>query len=950
MSPVYIAALLALLLVANPLAAITCSKSGDASCPSSPRDPNRTGGVHLLQLTRSESKAGTVSRRRDDFEFVGDGCCRGATEDDNSPRYYTQVTASSLEECKAECLREVSCTEGVEFHPPSRCELWQHPITTFLPKPDFQCFRRSTGTNPNAVTTTTTTAAAAHEVYLTAVRNCHLEPLVEGAGCSLLKVHENDTDFGLNEYGQETSGRMECLQRLRAQPEGDVFVHSVGRCEIWQCQTKSRLRRSSGPGGGISAKPNSVSFRSWKGTYLTASMDGNMNGLGEAFDAGAVFELIRNGDGTIALVAQNGKYVKAEPGGHLSATADELEDWEKFRIVNSTSNDGKVGLKSFHGLFVAVEANGLPLANRPQIDLWEEFVMLNRSGSTPQQASRSHEPALATNGRAAVFSNLCDYQEGRGGLHGKRVRSPVFVKLWEWNFPDIARECEEYLAPNGFDAVQVSPVIEHVKGWQWWTKYQPVSQGLASRSGSEEDFRAMVSRCRAVGVEVIVDLLMNHIASPCKEAKGNLSAGTPCTGWGGSKYGLRQVKGARGWDKATPEMFHHNRSELSESICSVGPWTGWLCPDDDCTPCDMYGMPDWNTELANVREMHAHHLRELFSIGVTMLRLDAAIYHKVGDLAAILNVVPWDLVYQEWWGEYPPQERTDYVGHYRDVNYRWQVVNIMGNKNASDFQEILQLNGGVFGITQEMAVYPFAYHDGRSKKADPKIATYKNGLEFHQQQKFFLAWPFGIAMLTWSGYGWTHMDQGPPGCDKSDGDLCHAEPVWDASDKMSCLPTPTKSPMPKKDSKRRGWVCEHRWEGVAGMVHFRKACRGLKLAETWKNDSSVPVKEGHVAFRLGDEDSDEHCFVALVKGYNRKSKSPWGHLGDWQLKGLAVGMPEGRYCDMSSLSDRRGWTRRSCPREVVVGSDGVVISGFVPEGDILAIHSSGMLLHDGQSV
>ena len=28
----------------------------------------------------------------------------------------------------------------------------------------------------------------------------------------------------------------------------------------------------------------------------------------------------------------------------------------------------------------------------------------------------------------------------------------------------------------------------------------------------------------------------------------------------------------------------------------VGPQTGWLCPNDDCTPCDMYKLPDYNTE------------------------------------------------------------------------------------------------------------------------------------------------------------------------------------------------------------------------------------------------------------------------------------------------------------------------------------------------------------------
>ena len=111
---------------------------------------------------------------------------------------------------------------------------------------------------------------------------------------------------------------------------------------------------------------------------------------------------------------------------------------------------------------------------------------------------------------------------------------------------------------------------------------------------------------------------------------------------------------------------------------------------------------------------------------------------------------------QEWWGEYPPQDRTDHVGLYRDVAYRWHLVNRLSGKNATELPELLDLDGGVFGISEDMAVplglvvsrerlrYPFAYHDGRSRDADPEIATYKNGLAYHQQQKFFLSWPVGL--------------------------------------------------------------------------------------------------------------------------------------------------------------------------------------------------------------
>ena len=91
-------------------------------------------------------------------------------------------------------------------------------------------------------------------------------------------------------------------------------------------------------------------------------------------------------------------------------------------------------------------------------------------------------------------------QEPLGGRLGRERRAPVFLKLWEWNYEDVGRECEGYLGPSGFDGVQLSPAAEHVVGFQWWTKYQPVSYGLNTRSGSAQDFAAMVARCRAAGV------------------------------------------------------------------------------------------------------------------------------------------------------------------------------------------------------------------------------------------------------------------------------------------------------------------------------------------------------------------------------------------------------------------------------------------------------------------
>merc|ERR1711935_1287141 len=81
----------------------------------------------------------------------------------------------------------------------------------------------------------------------------------------------------------------------------------------------------------------------------------------------------------------------------------------------------------------------------------------------------------------------------------------TFVHLFEWSWDDIAQECEDWLGPKGFDAVQISPPMEHITGSQWWTRYQPVSYNIMSRSGTRKEFKSMVKRCKAVGVSIYAD-------------------------------------------------------------------------------------------------------------------------------------------------------------------------------------------------------------------------------------------------------------------------------------------------------------------------------------------------------------------------------------------------------------------------------------------------------------
>ncbi|KAM4806010.1 pancreatic alpha-amylase-like isoform X2 [Urocitellus parryii] len=101
------------------------------------------------------------------------------------------------------------------------------------------------------------------------------------------------------------------------------------------------------------------------------------------------------------------------------------------------------------------------------------------------------------------------------------------VHLFEWRWVDIAKECERYLAPNGFGGVQISPPNENIvvnnPSRPWWERYQPISYKICTRSGNENEFRDMVTRCNNVGVRIYVDAVINHM---CGEGGG---AGTSST-------------------------------------------------------------------------------------------------------------------------------------------------------------------------------------------------------------------------------------------------------------------------------------------------------------------------------------------------------------------------------------------------------------------------------------
>ena len=194
----------------------------------------------------------------------------------------------------------------------------------------------------------------------------------------------------------------------------------------------------------------------------------------------------------------------------------------------------------------------------------------------------------------------------------------TFVHLFEWNWQDVAQECEQYLGPKGYAAVQVSPPNEHIQGNQWWTRYQPVSYKIESRGGTRAQFIDMVNRCKAVGVNIYVDAVLNHMA---------FGSGT---GVAGSGFGNKN------YPVYSPQDFHNT--------CVITNYNNRF----EVQNCELVGLPDLNTSASYVQDTTAAYLNDLVNIGVAGFRLDASKHIAVQDIQGILSKVNGaPLIFQE---------------------------------------------------------------------------------------------------------------------------------------------------------------------------------------------------------------------------------------------------------------------------------------------------------------
>ena len=440
---------------------------------------------------------------------------------------------------------------------------------------------------------------------------------------------------------------------------------------------------------------------------------------------------------------------------------------------------------------------------------------------------------------------------------GHMAAGDVFVHLFEWKWTDIAAECENLLGPAGFKAVQVSPPQEHsiVPSHDWSERYQPVSYSIArSRSGTGAEFTDMVNRCKAVGVGIIVDAVINHMTN----------FPSPGVGSNGSSYTKYDYPGLY-----TQADFH--------SPCALNNYQSAANVQD----CELFSLPDLNTALPSVRQKVADYLLMLARLGVAGFRIDAAKHIQQVDLDSIIGRVNRTLTAE---GSPLPYVFLEFVGNgigeaLAPRDYYGEGYSSGGAADLTEFtfvgvgdkfrgvggQHISQLNpngtsGNQFSplawglMPSEKAVVFLQNHDTQH---DCGI-SYRDGNVYRLANVWMLAQPYGYPSIL-SSYPFScpgGNSMGPP----SDANG-NTNPLTCAAS----LETATIGQ----------WVCEHRDPYLKFMVGFRRLVAGTDQNHWWDNGANA------IAFSRGDKG-----FVAL----NNETAAVAVATG--------TGLAPGTYCDL----------------------------------------------------
>ena len=498
-------------------------------------------------------------------------------------------------------------------------------------------------------------------------------------------------------------------------------------------------------------------------------------------------------------------------------------------------------------------------------------TVLAAAGLAPTAAHAAPATPQAPPSRSAL-------QARAGAADAPSLRSAdpgVMANLFEWSWPSVGAECTDVLGPAGFGGVQVSPPQDSLKRsaddqanagngavtvrHPWWEVYQPVDYDLTSRMGNEQQFKDMVSACRAAGVKVYVDAVINHGVGQGHVSYRGQTYDTP------DPYNQPSVP----W---TPANFHVPQGECPTADGGIADFNNVR----QVTRCNLSGLHDLRTETPYVRHTLTTYLNKLIGYGVSGFRVDAAKHISQADLDAIRGDLHktkdgsrpyWALeVFGGGPGSLSPQAFTEHgtvlgldgVKQIRDAFNSYPSDHVGSIATLKDF-------GAGSGLTPSSKTLSFVQNHDTERNGD--ALSYKVGERSTLATEWLLASGYGTPQV-YSGFTWEAPDPTtlPPNATADDKSGNAASPPSDSEGMVTatdCTPG-------------RGWACTDRVPGVLAMVGWHNYV-GDGALHRWYDDG-----ENVIAFNRGNRG---------WAAFNNNQK-------DSKTITVKTGMKAGTYCDI----------------------------------------------------
>ena len=468
----------------------------------------------------------------------------------------------------------------------------------------------------------------------------------------------------------------------------------------------------------------------------------------------------------------------------------------------------------------------------------------------------------------------------------KPAATDVTMIAFQQSWKTIGDECTKTYGPEGVKYVQVSPPQESIQGTQWWTVYQPVSYKLDSRFGTEDEFKTMISQCKAVGVRIVADVVLNHTTghdvSWVDDQYG--VAGTEYNGSYGRYPGIgiyQYEESGNNHQYGLPSGdFHTCKSNVSDNISDY-------TNADEVWNCRLSTMWDINTGSDRVQNIQAEYLAHLWEDGVRGFRIDSAKHMDPNDIASIKRKFmtkagitdersfPWsqEVIYHNGESEKFAPERYEKNGQVTEFSYAYSLLK---DFNGS-ITNLKNITSDLLDDADNATVFVSNWDTARGSETLKPVS----GARYELANAFMLGYDYGHPKIL-SDYAFNESTQYDDGVkDSTDTTV----PKISMDDVCSTQKDPTQM-------EYGDWNCQQRWTSIRGMIKFHNAVNGTSVSN-WQESGS-----NDIAFERVDANGKSKGLLALNNTLQE-------HDVDY-----TTSLPDGEYCNV--------YASRTCSQTVTV--------------------------------